>query len=238
MTPYETAISRVRALYRIPTAPERNRTLELCVSREPLLLDGVWPGEHRSCCVLGAGDVAAVHTMQRHTDYTKPLPYAENSFDLIVMHRSMDDLLVAARRDRVNFEPHRFLGSLLPILAPGGLVVGCVNNRFSLKLAWARLTRRNAEPMAGYFTLHGFRNLLRASGFDNVQVFTLLPNGIEPRKLVDPHPSISRIMYRRELEANRQHLSFPGYLARRTVAELGLYPHLEEAIFFWGYKPC
>lgn len=237
MKPYETALSRAQTLYRIPTAPTRNRVLELCVCREPLLLDYPWPGESKICCMLGAGAASGSNPALQYADFQKPLPYAAYDFDVMVLHQSLDDLIVAARQADVAFDPKQFLTSLLPHLAPGGLIAGCLSNRSSAKLAWRRLARRG-EAAAAHFTLRGCRDLLLASGLSDVRVFTLLPNCAAPLKLVDIDPSVAKLVFRHELQARRPELRLPSYLIRRAAVELGLYPHLEESIFFFGYKPC
>ena len=246
--PHERPISRARTMYRIPTAPGNNRTLELHHTREPILAGFNWPGEgavsHRLAIGRestagprpdGAGDL-------HHSDYRAHLPYSDGSFDLVILHRTLDDLASSALQHGMAFAADPLLAQVARVLAPGGLVAGCVDNRTSLKFLTRRALRlvRGAglPPPSSHFTLHGVRQLLRAAAFTDIRLFTLLANCDEPLKLVDVDPRLSRIAFRHELQIARPSWSLAGYVARRLAVELGLYPYLEESFCFWGYKPC
>ena len=248
---YETATCRARALYRIPTAPNSNRTLELHHARASLLSDFAWPGTHTSCLLdignslqPGATPVppATPGGNRCHANYRDPLPFANSSFDLVVLHRTLDDLANASRQIGQVFDSAAFLERVAQVLVPSGLVAGCVDNLAGLKSLVRRakqLTRRSkAIPAALHFTLGSIRTLLNAGSFSDVRTFTLLPSCADPLRLIDTDPKVSRIAFRHELQIARQTWSHPGYLARRLAVELGIYPDLEESIFFWAYKRC
>jgi SAM-dependent methyltransferase len=241
MKPYESPVSRARALYRIPTAPQRNRVLELCCARAPLLLDCAWPGESRTVCLLDS-------TATRHTnkdlcraDYRRALPFAPGSFDLVVLHKTLDDLKFTARQERTDFDVRQFCAQLADLLTPGGVIAGCISNAGSPKrFARSLSTRRGATAANAYafLTMRACRKLLQTTGFMDVRLFTVLPDWQSPLRLVDSEATVARFAFRYELEARRQRMSALDYFARRLIAELGLYSCLEESAFFLAYKPC
>jgi hypothetical protein len=213
MIPYANPADRARALYRIPTAPRRNRTLEICHSRESLLSGFAWPGDGHRC--LAIGDVA------------QALALPAESFDLLILHRTLDDLMAASSR----FDAARFIGDCVELLVPGGLIAGCIDNRNDPR---RRLGRRAATR----FSPQRIQRLLDNAGLDETRLFNLLPNCDAPMKLVDIDPATSRIAFRRELQTERRYMSRPAHLARHIVIESGLSRHIESSIFFWGYRPC
>ena len=246
---YEAAVDRARLLYRIPAAPSGKRILELYHSSEPLLRDFDWPGTSQTFCRIGqeveAGSGESPGTVEHavaQPDFRKPLPFGRASFDLVVVHRTLDELASSNIRQGREFDTQPFFKNVLDVLVPGGLVAGCADNRFSLKSLRSQLerlknrARQTSSP--GQFTLGSLHKALTVAGFADARLFTLLPNGSAPFKLIDTEPAISRAAFRHELQIARQLTSTPGYLLRRLAVELGLYRQLEESIFFWAYKPC
>lgn len=254
MIPYANPLDRARALYRIPTAPQPNRTLEICHGREPLLSEFNWPGEAHRACVTGAAaepgggqpNLGRRPAFASLTSFADRLPFAAKSFDLVILHRTLDDLAAASELHAARFDAAAFLNQVVDVLAPGGLVAGCVDNRHGLKRALRKLSRRwlggasrseAADPAAAY-SLSTLRALLVGAQLSDIRLFTLLPDCDAPMKLVDADAGISKLAFRSELEAQRHCLSPSAYLARRVAVELGLARHLESAIFFWGYRAC
>jgi SAM-dependent methyltransferase len=244
MKPYALPTSRARALYGIPTAPKRNRALELCCRRDPLLLGCSWPGESHTVCKAGPGnapDARATHATVRHVDYAMPLPFEPGSFELIVLHRTLDDLRLASRRQREEFDAGKFLSQLAGLLVPGGVVAGCVGNAGSPKRIKRMLAQRGIDAATGsppFLTMRSCGRLLQMSGFADIRLFSLLPDCDDPLKLIELTPTVSRFGFRQEFEGRRDQMPALSYWMRRFVAGLGLYPYFEESIFFWAYKPC
>src|ERR1035437_5834295 len=96
---YEAPADRVRLLYRIPHAPNGGRTLELYNTVTPVLADDNWPGTNKTLCRVGPGKPAGFHEDhhrdshdQNYLDFHGPLPFANQSFDLVILHRTLDDL--------------------------------------------------------------------------------------------------------------------------------------------------
>ena len=246
---YGSPVSRARALYRIPTAPNTNRTLELYHAREPLLADFAWPGAGSISCRLDTDDPSGNPAAQAHVsgdlrraNYQTPLPFAAASFDLVILHRTLDELAVSSRQNGSTFSAQALLKDIARVLVPGGLVAGCVDNRTGLKSvvrsAKHLLNRSAGKLPLAHFTLRSVRDLLVATNLAEVRTFSLLPNCASPLRLVDADATLSRIAFRHELQVARHSWSAVGYLVRRCVVELGLFPILEESIFFWAYKRC
>ena len=244
---HERPVSRARTLYRIPTAPNNKRTLELSHSNVPLLTGFTWPTES-VVCWLGsiptsiASEKVASNADVQHMNYLDPLPFAAGSFDLVILHRTLDDLATSARQSRVRFDAPALVNNIARVLAPGGLIAGCVDNRASIKLLtrWARgiVSGEGLGASMGHFTLRSLSKLLTHAGFNEIRQFTLLPSCQNPLRLIDIDPVVSKVAFRREIESARDAYSSAAHLGRRVAVELGLYPHLEESIFFWAYKRC
>jgi SAM-dependent methyltransferase len=243
MAPYASPIDRARALYRIPTAPARNRTLELCCHREPVVLARPWRGSEHACLTIGAPALTGSAAFEgacrfRQADPSAPLPFASQSFDLIVLHRVLDDL--AASSQRGMFDAQKLLMQLAKVLVPGGVVAGCLQNRHGLASIIGRARRRlgMTTPLeAAAYSSRGLGDVLQRAGFIDVRIFSVLPSSDSPLRLVDSDPRISRLMFRHEVNAGRS--QFLPFLMRRLAVELGLYRGvLTRSLFFWAYKPC
>ena len=244
MTPYATAADRARALYRIPTAPRRNRTLEICHGRDPLLWHGPWPGEGHVACMIGAATPRAAGNGigSVSTALGAALPVAPHSFDLVILHRTLDDLSELSSAAPKRFDAQDFLLQVAGALAPGGLVAGCVQNRASLpgivrtaQRAWGIGAAKAAEF---HFSPRGLRRMLASAALAEIRIFSLLPHCDAPLKLIDSDATVSRLAFRRELDARRRHLGRAAFALRRLAVELGGYRHLEPSLFFWAYKTC
>jgi SAM-dependent methyltransferase len=242
MTPYASPIDRAKALYRIPTAPARNRTLEVCCASGPLVLAGPWRGEGHACCTIGATaegpDVSVAASSLHCADLVDPLPFESQSFDLVVLHRTLDDLAATSPGDTPRGE--HFLAQVAGLLAPGGVVAGCLQNRDNLLLIARRAARKlGVAPPALHaaYSVRDLKRMLERAGLVDIRVFSLLPNCESPLRLIDIDPRVSRLMFRHELNAGRGHLV--PFIAKRLALELGLYRRLvTRAFFFWAYKRC
>jgi SAM-dependent methyltransferase len=242
MKPYETPADRLRALYRIPTAPPPNRVLELCCGPErTLFVDGDWPGESRTVCLIGPQQTRAT-TAEVHTaSIGQPWPFAPGSFDLVVLHKTLDDLHFAASNGGTALEPRAFLAQVGDLLTAGGLVAGCASNATGMNALLRRTGLRRVEVNKddhAFLTASGCQSLLHSSGYHEIKTCVVLPSWNSPLRLVESEAQVARVAFRSELEATRPRISPFSYAVRRLVCELGLYRHLEDSLFFWGYKAC
>jgi hypothetical protein len=246
MTPYEKPVDRVRALYRLPTAPDPQRTLELCCDRRPVVVAGRAAEEDRVCCVIGAADAAtwdetAVHWLPQSGPITS-LPLASRSFDLVVLHRTLDDL-EARVQDSPRFDARGFLSNVVEMLVPGGLIAGCVQNTGSFRSIarrWAQaLHLRGRGDGQGHYSLNQLRGMLEEAGLSNVRTFSLLPNADAPLRLIDTDAKVAELVFRQDLDAARASMSMLSFLVKRASLTLGLHRRFQaDCIFFWACKPC
>lgn len=245
---YRSSYSRARSLYRIPGALASNSILELFHGHPPLFEGVIGHGMRATLCKVNVEpmpDSPGVPSQNEGfgcMDYRVPLPFEKNSFDQVLLHRTLDDLARTSHRLKSTFDAQGLFERIARVLAPGGLVAGCINNRIGVKSVLHRVKRRlggfeNLGP-AGHFTPQSLQRALVAANFTDIQLFILLPNCDEPLRLVDIDPKISKVVFRHELHASRQLWSRSGYFLRRLAVELGIYPRFEESVFFWAYNRC
>ena len=226
--PTELEVAKVRLLYRIPVPPARARALELSVGGESPFLDSNWAGGR----VLG---------------HAEEFDFDDGSFDVVVLHRTLDDLTVLARRQGRVFAVAEFLSRVAAVLAGGGLVIGCVENRHALERVLRglkRLAGRGADPGADRMPAHPLsvsacHRALASAGFGEIRLFSMLPGSELPSRLLGIEPGWSRRVCKRQLEVLRPPLVSPSsYIVWRMLAELGISQYLGPATFFWGRKAC
>jgi len=178
--------------------------------------------------------------------YDAPLPFAADTFDLVILHHTLDELASVLSQRSSQQVAEDCLRRVAHVLRPGGLVVGCGLNRSSPRAlcglnrssprAWCERPRATRRVRA--LGVYSCRNVLHRSGFAEAEVFNLLPGLDNPRGLSSVDAQASRITFRRALEASRASLGTAGYLARRIVVGLSLNRFIENVLFYWGYKPC
>lgn len=239
---YATCDARLRALYQIPTPPGETAALELRLGEGRRVIDRTWPADLVVSCSLTetvrqpwnpADGSARLQTCE--AVYDAPLPFAADTFDLVILHHTLDELASVFRHRASHQVAEDCLRRVSMVLRPGGVVVGCGLNRSSPR-RW--LDRHTATAGVRALGVHSCRNVLLKSGFSDPQVFNLLPDADDPRALSSVDAEASRLTFRRALEASRASLGAPGYLVRRVVVGLSLNRFIENVLFFWGYKPC
>lgn len=250
---YESAADRARLLYRIPAVPGTKRTLELYHSALPLHLHYESTVRPLTLCRISSRIQTATESIPVRKNktrtavdvqagYDEALPFPNGSFDLVILHRTLDELVASQSGGQRGFDAPRFLKYIQAVLAPGGVVAGCVTNRWALSAIRNKLgpfaARSQDQRQPGHYSLAGIRKSLATAGFSGARIFTLLPNCAEPSKLIDTDPTISRIAFRNELNIARHRKATSSYFARVALVELGMNRHLEEAFFFWAVKPC
>ncbi|HMW64930.1 class I SAM-dependent methyltransferase [Accumulibacter sp.] len=239
---YATCEARLRALYQIPTPPGKAAVLELRLGDEGRVIDDAWPADLVVSCRLTetishpcTPNSAGARVQTCEAAYDAPLPFAADTFDLVILHHTLDELASVFSQRSSQQVAEDCLRRVAHVLRPGGLVVGCGLNRSSPR-AWYERPRAARRVRA--LGVHSCRNVLLRSGFADAQVFNLLPGLDNPRGLSSVDAQASRITFRRALEASRASLGTAGYLARRIVVGLSLNRFIENVLFYWGYKPC
>ena len=237
MTPYSRAVDRARALYRIPTVPEGNRVLEVCLGRKPLLSGGP-DDEHTDDGVVGSshGSLDDALRWYRQSDATgasdRP-PLGGESFDLVVLHHTLEDIAVR-RQVGAPSKDRKLLAQVADLLEPGGWIAGAVSNVGNAPT----IVRRLANGFRGTdYSVRELSCLLERSGLVDVRIFRLMPDCDSPIKLVEAHPTTTRMMLRYELGAGRVRLV--PFLLKRLAVEFGTYGwFLRRPVFFLARKPC
>lgn len=216
----------------MPIAPVRGRALDLSVNRKSILHGANW----------WAGELVIVDVSE--IDDPKGLPFGDGAFDIVVLHRTLDALSAVARRQGREFAIRDFLSQAARILTPGGLVVGCVENRYGLDRmvgAAARLIGRTAAAVSAVRPLSvlACNRALALAGFEEIRLFSVLPGPDAPTRLQSIEPGWSRAACNRQVDALRPPLVRPSiYLIWRVLAQLGVSQYMGAATFFWGRKPC
>lgn len=245
MKPYESALSRVRAMYRVLPIPAPNRALELCFNTPSILSDSSWPGEYALACDLYPGVARGSAGVHRATDervcvadYRRDLPFAAASFDIVICHQSLERL---AAEDGSMRDPRilaSFIRRISNVLVQDGILALCVTNATMLA-RWKRRWRKgNADDgvARGSLSIDGWRTLLTSSGFQRIQSFSVLPDADAPLRLINTDSDLSRIGFRREIESVRSSLSFPAYLLRRALVETSLFRYRQPSVLAWGHR--
>lgn len=239
--------ARLGAIYQIPTPPGSAAALELHLSDAGRVMDDQWPADLLVSCRLTSEVSRPWHVAdikaKRHdceTSYHEPLPFAPASFDVVLLHHTLDGLASVFRQARPLEIADEWLRQVASILRPGGLVVGCGLNRSSPG-RWLRHhgagSGTAAAEISALSVLSCPTALLQA-GFCNPQVFNLLPDSSAPRSITSVEADASKRSFRHALDATRESLNLPAYLVRKLLVELSLNRFLESTLFFWGYKPC
>ncbi len=251
MQPFEQDDARIRALYRIPTAPGRERVLEICVNAPPVLAGHAWPGEIAVTYVLPPFKSQKAMGDQLPTvrgglvclgGLQEELPFESGSFDIMILHRTLDFMHAEFSERGQFFDAAAFLTRASMVLVSGGVVAGCIRNRNALVHLRAKLRALFGTPSANSqaspraFSMRSCRKALERAGLSRIELFSLFPNEESPSILVNSDPELLRSFYRRQLEARRPDLSLVGYIVRRLAAELALMRFFCETVFFWGRK--
>lgn len=248
--------ARIRLLYRIPTAPARGRALELSINGKSILHGRNWAGEFTVVDLSGSvpslsaiGADAGPDADQLSScvaDYATGLPFRDGSIDVVVLHRTLDHLSALARRTGRTFVIRDFLSQVARILAAGGLVVGCVENRYGLEhilRGLNRLTGRGGDADTDSSSCRPLsvpvcHRALAAAGFKDISLFNMLPGPDSPSRLLGIESGWSRQACLRQVGGLRPLVGPFSYMVWRTLAELGISQYLGAATFFWGRKRC
>ncbi len=256
MRPFEPGVERARALYRIPPAAPSGKTLEVCIEGQSLLSEADWSGGERAICVLHRSGTALpdTHSDSSNSDVTihhatlnSDLPFGKSTFDLIILHGTLDQLPLLAEIDSPIRSAEKLVSKLTDFLSSEGILAGCVQNRWSIKnslrrIAWLfkKPLGITGAPLMRNWPLSAFscHRIAEHGGLVNIRMFGLVPNRDAPIKAFQIEPKLSRSIAKRQLFGLKPPLvSKPHYAIRRLLAESGVGHLVDESIFFWGKKP-
>ncbi len=217
--PYAEDSSRRQLLYRLPTAPSPRRLL--VVGEDADLVGPGWGGPvgtamPRELAAAQAGAAAVVDAVALPGVLGlsgEPGPRAAQVLD------------GAWRR-----------------LVPGGVVVGHVEHRLTLRrLTSAAGLAAMARSIGGAGMLGSAKDCaaaLRRAGFEDPECYYVVPNLDHPMGLIPCHPAAARAHFLRATRASQGHFNPVAYGARLLLARLGLGGMQQAQIFFWARKPC
>ena len=242
MKPYETDLGRIRALYRIPTAASSRCILEVCAEGQSFVLDGELSPLKRATCVLTGDGEGSIKIVQSPIEPSFQCAHECESFDLIVLHGTLDALFTIADTSGAKFDPCRFIRQLAALLSPSGVIAGCVSNGSNPRQLIHRFSNFRGWKFSAFYwtriTIGGCASMLRQAGLNDIRVYNVLPNASAPMKIVETQRDVAHFAFGRALEARRPELSIVGYWTRRLVLEFDLYPFIEKSIYFWGSRGC
>lgn len=217
-------------MYRLPGDLRPRRALELFVSGSQPVIDAEWRAQ-TTVCSRAYGQEAG------SADYTDETA----AYDFVLLHWTLDSASIGRQRQSERDRQIALLGEVGKVLAPGGIVAGCVTNRYSLAHLGQRWMGRSGHgksgPPAGH-TPRSLRSMLENSGIGDIEVFTALPSADNPEALVGTSREVSVPHFVRLVESRRGQSTRISYMARRLLASAGLYGHLVGSLVFWGRKPC
>jgi hypothetical protein len=240
MQSFESSITRLRAIYRIPTTADTQRVLELHVGEPGPVLDDAWPASSAISCRIvdrvGAAPPSTVEIAQGFSTcdvpFAGPLPFAAGSFDMAVLHFTLDGLANVSRSRRSAPVVNEWLARVAQVLRPGGIVAGCESNATS---PMARAGRPRSRPPMSVLTC---ARVLGRAGFADVQVFNLIPDAAEPRAIVSVENKMSRRAFAHEIQSARESVGLAGYLVRSAMVQLSIHRLVEPVMFYWAIRRC
>jgi SAM-dependent methyltransferase len=214
--------------------PARGRALELLVSGESILRSKNWAGEHVVFDMSGP-------------ECAGGLPFPDGSFDVVVLHRTLDRMSALSQRNRRTLVIGDFLSQVARLLSGGGLAIGCVKNRHGLDRVLGearRLFGHASDSLVDHaaaphpLSVLACHRMLVAAGFNDVRLFNMLPDPDAPSRVVSIETRWSRRACRQQVKEMRGLVRPISYAMWRTLAELGVSQYLGPATFFWGRRAC
>ncbi len=230
-------------LYKLPSVPARGKTLELLVSQPSVLTASPWLGREIAAYSIDFPSQPDTRFADNVADTPAArLPFPDNSFDIVVLHQTIDELADLARRKGKDFHIPAFMAEVARVLTPGGVATGCVGNRHSIKLAIQRikfcLGLADGSGIVAPPPLSSIacRQSLLAAGFADSKTYTVEPGADSPQILHEIEPGWPRRAALWHVEKARPNLSRPSYWLWRFLAELGISQWLTSTVYFWAKK--
>ncbi len=223
---YESDAARIRLLYEIPLSGRPNRALEIVMGTKPVLPRTNWSSPvlvHDLQGAIGSDNAG------EPGDRCK-LPFADGSFDLVVMHRTLDAVANRTPSGEAQAYAAALLSEIHRVLRADGVVAGCATNRL------ARMLRGKGRVVRALSSAGGYRRLLARAGFSDIHMFNVLPGPDAPHTVLNMAPRAIRAFSRSKLHARRDYLSWVGYAMRRIATELTFDRWLADGLFFYSPK--
>lgn len=213
--PYAEPTARLNLLYRLPGAPEPRRLLVVGSPNDTEPIVPGWPAARAL----------------RPDALAEEAARGDGRFDAVALPWVLGDesdavgLLRAARR----------------LLVPGGVVVGHVANRLSLR----RLAATRGGDLWRAWGTSGTlgsagqcRRALRGAGFTAPECFFVQPSIGAPMGLIPCAFAPARTQFLRSVRASAGQQPAPAYALRWALAFAGLGGLKQTEVFFWARTPC
>jgi len=138
------------------------------------------------------------------------------------------------------------LGKLLPalprLLAVGGVVVGHMRHGLSPRVALAcvnyRLVTSRIALASSPYSAWRLVHLLGDAGLEQAECYYVRPGLHDPLALVPACGAAVRDHCRQVMDKARSTMPLRRYLPRQALVSLGLWPLLQEDLFFWARRSC
>lgn len=243
---YESSRQRQALVYRLSSPPPPNRTLEIVAARAGIGDCRIDPFGNSMVCNIHFGDRknhsnagAAIHGLIDRNGHCS-LPVETASFDLIVLHFTIDELCHTASQQNSEEMISSLLREVRRALVYSGIVAGCFHSRWSWFSAKKLLVRRRSLNELPPWSVTKCKLALQSSGLDNVEIFNMLPNADSPMHLINTRRDVQSGGYERVLQQGAT--GHPWWLLtkREFVHAASLSPFFNWNYMFWATKlaPC
>lgn len=160
------------------------------------------------------------------------LPFAADSFDLIMMKGPIERVAADGRGDRHVLSD--IICGLWRVLRPGGFFCLGVDNRFAITRLLGRMRRGKIEKGPQYLcSPRGYLKLLTEAGFTAPQCYSALPSYDEPRFLVPFNRRVYSYYVRNSTPMRQAGIR---RLAQELLLRSGILQHLEQSLLFVAHK--
>ena len=214
--PYESDRARTAAVYSLPVRVREPRVLEVRSSSDDT------PRLFRSS-----------HIARVTAHGVPPCPPAD-SYDLIVLHRTLDQLFGNEDRGRAYASCSSLLQWATTWLGPLGVLAGAVSNRSA---GWhPGFWGRSTSPDGAWLAARNCEQLLSSTPLTDAEIFGVHPTADAPLSILSLHPRTYRAHALRELRHHASAFSRAGYAARVLWHATGCGRHLHRDLMFWAFR--
>jgi hypothetical protein len=214
--PYECDRARTAAVYGLPSQVAEPRVLEIRS-----------PDDHDVRLFRGS-------RIARVTNDGRPAAEIEGTFDLVVLHRTLDRVFGAQDQEHAHRNSTALLKWAASLLSPAGALVGAVSNRYA---GWhPRFWRRSTTGGNAWFGAQRCEEMLMAASLERAEVFGIHPSADAPLTILSLQSQSYRQHALRELRRHAAAFGRAGYALRAIWHASGLGRHLHRDLMFWAFR--
>jgi hypothetical protein len=214
--PYESDRARIAAVYGLPSRVAAPRVLELRAH------------EDHDARLFRASQVARVNADGRLA--TAP----DGSFDLVVLHRTLDRLFGSQHPRQAHRHAMTLLESAASLLGPAGAVVGSVGNPHA---GWHPGFRgRSTADGNAWLGARRCEDMLAQASLERAEIFGVHPSADAPLTILSLQSQSYRQHALRELRRRGAGLGRGAYALRALWHATGLGRYLHRDLMFWAFR--